>query len=111
MPTVAAAQNGVQVLRVDGDLVAATVPQFRRLVEGLLARDERDYVIDLGDVRGVDSAGLEALTWLHARCEERLGSIKLCRMPPTVSAILRLTRLDGRFEQFATVDDATAAVG
>ena len=111
MGTTATSESGVQVLRIDGDLVAATAPEFRRTAEKLLALDERDYVVDLADARSVDSAGLEALTWLARSCAEKLGSMCVCHAGPTMRTIFNMTRLDTRFEMFDATEDAIASFG
>jgi anti-sigma B factor antagonist len=102
-------QSGVQVLQVDGDLVVATCNLFREAVMPLLERDARDYVVDLSKTRGVDSAGLESLTWLRRTCEERLGEVKLAAPSETVRTVLRLTRLDERFEVHENHEAAVAS--
>ncbi|HNQ21738.1 MAG TPA: STAS domain-containing protein [Phycisphaerae bacterium] len=111
MATTITTRGGVQVLRPDGDLSGANVPLFRQSVETLLARDERDYLVDLTLAQTVDSTGLEALTWLHRSSEERLGSVKLCQVNPTVETILKMTRLAETFERHPNVEAALASFG
>lgn len=111
MATTASTMNGIQVLKVDGELAAGTSRQFRREAEKFLSRDERDYVVDLKETTLVDSAGLESLTWLAARGEERLGAVKLSGASRSVATILKITRLDERFEQHDTVEAAVASFG
>ncbi len=111
MATVVETVGGVQVLKVEGDLDATTARSLRREAERLLNVDERDYVVDLAQVGRVDSAGLECLTWLLARSEERLGTVKLAGLSPTLRSVMRVTRLDGRFEIHEFVDGALASFG
>ena len=111
MATTCTTQGGVQVVRPDGDLAGPNVPPFRQALEGLLGRDERDYVIDLALAQTVDSAGLEALTWLQRESEQRLGGVRLCHTSPTVVTILRLTRLDDTWTCHAHLEDALASFG
>jgi anti-anti-sigma factor len=54
-----------RVVSVAGDVDAATVPTLREAVEAVLLSSERDIWIDLSEVGGIDSAGLDVL--LHAR--------------------------------------------
>ncbi len=111
MTTSIRSEGGAVVISVDGELVAATVQQFRQQVDELLAKDMRDYVVDFGKVTAMDSAGLEALTWLVRTSEERLGSVALARVEEPFSTILRMTRLDDRFACFESTNDAIASFG
>ncbi len=111
MSTTATSVNGIQVLSVDGELAAGNVRLFRREAEKLLYRDERDYVVDLRNTTLVDSAGLEALTWLQARSEERLGTVKVAGANPAMVTVLKMTRLDQRFEQHASTEAAVTSFG
>ncbi|MCP4247795.1 MAG: STAS domain-containing protein [bacterium] len=110
MSTKLTQRGSVSVLAVDGELVAETVGEFNRLVEQCRQRDGRDYVVDLAEARGIDSAGLEALTALQAECQERLGMLKLAGVDETIAKILEMTRLDRRFDCCVAIDDALAEI-
>jgi anti-anti-sigma factor len=103
-------QGDVGVLAVAGELNRASVDQFRELADSCLADDARDFVVDLVDCTGLDSAGLEALTWLNRTCQERLGMAKLCAPSETVEKILELTRLQQQLDVCMTLEEAFAAL-
>ncbi|MHC4064719.1 MAG: STAS domain-containing protein [Planctomycetota bacterium] len=111
MSTTLAQHGEVNVLTVEGELVAETVGQFQRLVEQCRKRDRRDFVVDLHATRTLDSAGLEALTALQQECEERLGLLKLCGLNATVRKILEMTRLEHRFDCCPELAGALTAIG
>ena len=105
--TITSSQEGnVCVLIVDGELTVANVKQFRALVEQAFAGDGRDFVVDFAEATGIDSAGLEALTWLKRECDEQLGMMKLCNLSDAPKKIHEMTRLDLPFEQYERVDEA-----
>lgn len=110
MGTKLAQKGEVNVLAVEGELVAETVGEFRRLVEQCRQRDGRDFVVDLHAARTVDSAGLEALTALQRECEERLGLLRFCGVNQTIGKILEMTRLDRRFDCCRNLPAALAAM-
>ena len=110
MGTTLETHGEANVLTVDGELVAATVGEFRRLVEQCRKRDGRDFVIDLEHATAVDSAGLEALTALKRECDECLGLVKLCGLDDTLRKILEMTRLDRSFDVRADVKQALAVL-
>lgn len=86
------------VLRIEGDLLGPNAEDLRMIASKCLKEGRRDFMLDLADVRTCDSTGLEALTWLHQRCVESLGLVKLCALTDTMSKILEMTRLRDRFE-------------
>lgn len=104
-------EGSVRILAVDGELSGPHVLEFRDRVREELAADARDFIIDLTETSGVDSAGLEALTWLKRECEERLGLLKLCNVSETVEKVLHLTRLDRELERCDVLDEALASFG
>lgn len=104
-------EAGVGVLRIEGDLVAATAPEFRKAAEEGLAQNERDFVVDFEAATGIDSAGLEALTWLERACRERMGGVRLCHLNIAFQTILEITRLGSRFESCESVEAAIAGFG
>ena len=65
-------QGTVRVLSIDGELAGPHVGEFRSRVREELAEDARDFVVDFAEATGVDSAGLEALTWLKRECDDHL---------------------------------------
>lgn len=103
-------QDDVRILAVEGELNRATAGQFRDLVENAFAEDARDFIVDLVDCTGVDSVGLESLTWLHRTCEEKLGMAKLCAASDSLEQILQITRLTGQLDVRVTLDEALDAL-
>ena len=103
--------GGVQIVHLDGALVANSVQEFDRIVDGLLARDKREFVVEVESLTGVDSAGLEALTRLQGHCEERLGNVRLAGVNPTLKTIIEITRLSRRLGFSDTTDAAVAEFG
>ncbi len=65
-----------------------------------------NLVIDLSEVRFVDSSGLGALVSGFKNASARDGSLKLCSLQPQVRSMFELTRLHRVFEIFASVDEA-----
>ena len=85
------------IVKVDGDLSGVNAEELRTVAQECLRDGRRDFLVDLANTNSCDSAGLEALTWLHRQCAEQLGLVKLCAMSETFEKILELTRLKNRF--------------
>src|SRR3954470_24368044 len=58
-------QNGIAVLKVDGDIDLATVPALEAAIDEALTPKPTGLVIDLSEVEFLASAGLQALGATH----------------------------------------------
>ena len=102
--------DGVTVLAPRGDLDADSAPAFQEQLDGLLRAGVQYFVLDLGGVRFVDSAGLAALVRLYRRVRIGEGDVRLAQVPPTVLSVLELTRLNRVFDVFPTATEAAATI-
>lgn len=70
---------------------------------------KHDLVIDLKEVRFVDSSGLGSLVSGFKNASARNGNLKLCGLQPQVKSMFELTRLHRVFEIFPTAEEALAS--
>ena len=66
----------------------------------------KDVLIDLKEVRFIDSSGLGVLVSGFKNASTRQGSLKLCGLQTQVRSMFELTRLHRVFDIFQTVDEA-----
>jgi anti-sigma B factor antagonist len=107
--TALAYQNGVAVLKVDGDIDLATVPALEAAIEEALIPRPTGLIIDLTAVGFLASAGLQALVATHNNVSETARFAVVANSAAT-SRPIQLTGLDQVFDLFPTLDDALAAV-
>jgi len=92
----------VQEERLDahnsGDLKTAMLKYFE---DG-----NRNILIDLKDVRFIDSSGLGALVSGFKNAISHQGSLKLASLQPQVKSMFELTRLHRVFEIFTSMNEA-----
>ncbi len=98
--------GNVCVISLKGEFTADDVETFSRAVKERLARDARDFVIDLEKSPFVDSAALERLLDLRDEVREKLGMVKLAGPDANVSKVLEMTRLDQQFETYGELIEA-----
>ncbi len=103
-------REGVVLVLPQGNLYAETVDDFQALVDELLRAGRQYFVVDLGSVSFIDSAGLGALVRLYKRVRLGEGDVRLARVPPSVMQILELTRLSRVFDIFPTSEEAAASI-
>ena len=104
-------QKGIGVIRVNSALTAATVDAFREQLADWQdrERDVKDFVVDLGPVDFMDSAGLGTLIASLKRISERGGDMKLACLQKKPRMVFEITRAYKVFEIYDSVDDALRA--
>lgn len=99
----------VHVISCAGTIVGGSeTHELQRLVEDRLPL-EPHVVLDVGEVTSIDSAGIGLLVRLLHRTRRAFGDLKLCRVPPRLAEVLRITKLAGVFDVHPREDDAVAA--
>jgi len=66
----------------------------------------RNLVVDLKEVRFIDSSGLGVLVSGFKNASTHQGSIKLCCLQTQVKSMFELTRLQRVFDIYQTIDEA-----
>ena len=88
----------VFVLRGDVDLSAT--PDARIAMENILAERVPRLIVDMSEVRYIDSSGLAFVIESLQRVKGWGGSFGLCGMSAAVKEVFRIARLDQVFEIF-----------
>lgn len=100
-------EGAVIVLEPLGPIIAGELEELDDRLAQLSRTWTKRIVLNFHDVPFIDSAGLEMLTRCRRELDNRGLNLKLSGLNETVSLILDLTRLSGRFETFP---DTAAAV-
>lgn len=66
----------------------------------------KEILIDMKEVRFIDSSGLGVLVSGFKNASTRQGSLRLCGLQSQVKSMFELTRLHRVFDIFQTVDEA-----
>ena len=104
--------DDVVVVKVRGDIVLhGSGPVLADGIRALLEQNRRRIVLDLADVRYVDSGGLGELVELFSAAKNRGGSVKLLGVTKRLSDLLVITKLLNVFECFDTQEEAVDSFG
>ena len=103
------AQDGIEVIDVQGEIDIYTAPRLRELLTGLAVKGSCQLVVNLDKVGFVDSTGLGVLVGGLRRVRARDGSLDLVCTRPRILKILRITGLTEVFGICETADHAIAA--
>ncbi|MBK8480873.1 MAG: STAS domain-containing protein [Proteobacteria bacterium] len=103
------AQDGVDVLALEGRLDAVTAPELRPTIDALVARGpHRCVVCDLRSLETIDSSGVGAIISLFKRLRLKGGDLRIARLRGQPKEIFRLLRLDRAFDLYETLEEAAA---
>jgi anti-sigma B factor antagonist len=99
--------NNVAVVTVHGDIVLnGSGLDLADKVRSLLEQERRHIVLDVGDVRYVDSGGIGQLMESFTAAQHRGGSVKLLGVTRRLNDLLVITKLLNVFECFETEQEA-----
>jgi len=104
--------DDIAVVKIHGDIVLGGAgPLLADRIRGLLDRNRRRIVLDLADVRYVDSGGLGELVESFSAAKNRGGFVKLIGVTKRLNDLLVITKLLSVFDCFDTQEDAIDSFG
>jgi len=98
------------VVEVAGELDMMTSPQLRDALQRLLDDGTRNVVIDLAEVRFMDSTTLGVLVVTFRALRDRGGRLCLAAAQRSVRAMLAVTNVDQAIVVYDTVEAAEASM-
>ncbi len=96
----------IVVIQVPEALNAREVHNFTQEIGPLLESNRPRIVLDLSQVKSIDSAGIEVLLHSLEEALKRDGDLKLAALSPEAEVMLEMMRVARVFETFETCDDA-----
>jgi len=101
---------GIPVLRVEEErLDAAVALDFKEAVRARLLPGDEAMVLDLSQVRFLDSSGLGAVVWIM-KLFDSPRALHLAGLTPAVARVFDLTRMDRVFAIHADASGALTAL-
>jgi anti-sigma B factor antagonist len=82
------------VVQLGGVLDLASIPDVRSSLDQALDDGVRNVVLDLAEVRLIDSTALGMIVWLHRELLDRGGRVCVAAARPLVLEVLELTSVD-----------------
>ena len=102
--------GGVDVLDLSGDIaLGQTSAELRDALKALVAEGKRRIVLNMADVRRLDSSGLGTLVAGFTSVERDGGKMKLSNLPERVIELMAITKLHTVFDVFDSTDDAVSS--
>ena len=101
--------DSASVVRLDGRIVLGEESNsLREKVKSLLAEGKKKIVLNMADVKYIDSSGLGTLVAAHVSAKAQGASVRLCNLGEKFHDVLQLTKLLTVFDVY---DTEAAAIG
>ena len=100
--------DGVVILDLSGRIVLGEGSiQLRESIKELLAKGQKDILLNLSDVNYIDSSGLGELVSAYTSVKNAGGELKLLGLTKKVKDLLQITKL---YTVFDVKDDEASAI-
>lgn len=98
--------GSVSVLDVSGRLTSFEVGALREAIKRLLKEGRRNIVLNLSQLKYLDSSGIGELARNYASVVKAGGSMKVVGLSSKVEEVLKITHLYQVFPEFANEEEA-----
>ncbi len=96
----------VVVIVVEGELTFEQSPTFHKRLVEVAEGSAKHLVVDLSDLSYIDSSGVGTLVEIWRRLKTRQIAFSLVGLQSTVRSVFEITKLDGVFRIFETLEEA-----
>ena len=102
-------RDNVPVLDVSGEIDIYTTPQFKEAVSAAIEENQPSIIINMSDVKYMDSSGFGTLLSATKRLRPMNGTLYLAACNDAITRMLQITRLNTIFGVYKTEDEALSA--
>lgn len=100
-------QYNAVIIELKGNVMGGEdTKDFNELLHKYLEEDKKNIVVDLSDVKFMNSSGLGMLIGGLTTMKKGNGNLKLARTTEKIESLLVITKLITIFESFDTVEEA-----
>lgn len=95
--------DGVYAIALEGRIVlGAESDSLREKLKSLLAEGKKKIVLNMANLKYIDSAGLGALVAAHYSAKNQNASVRFCNLGKHVRDIMQITKLTTLFDIYDT---------
>ena len=99
-------QDKYLVVKVDGRMDAVTAPEFEKFCLEQIRQGESTFVVDLGALEYISSAGLRSILVIGKKLKSITGSLCFCSLTPTVAHVFTISSFGSMFPVHDSLDKA-----
>ncbi len=105
-------QYNAVVIELKGNVMGGDdTKEFNELLHKILDEGKKNVVVDLSEVKFMNSSGLGMLIGGLTTMKKGNGTLKLARTTEKIESLLLITKLSTIFESFETVEEAIKSFG
>ena len=94
----------------EGKLDATVSSGLKTILQSLSLEGNKNIIIDLKEVKYIDSSGLSALIIGNHLCKDAQGTMILCRISEHAMKIIKISQLNSVFDILPTVEEAIDSI-
>ena len=94
------------VVSLKGRMDAVTAPEFEKNVIDLISKGEKTFVVNLGELDYISSAGLRSILTLAKKLKEREGKIVVAGLKGPVEEVFKISGFQSIFKIFDSEESA-----
>ncbi len=94
------------VVSMEGRMDAVTAPEFDKNMIDLLSKGEKTFIINLGKLDYISSAGLRSILALAKKLKEKEGKIVFAGMKGPVEEVFKISGFSSMFKIFDSEESA-----
>ena len=95
--------NGVSVVELDGRIVLGEEStSFREKLKSLIAEGKKKIVLNMSEIKYIDSAGLGTLVAAHISAKNQGASVRLSNLGSKFHEVMQITKLLTVFDVYDT---------
>ena len=105
-------QYNAVVIELKGNVMGGDdTKEFNELLHKILDEGKKNVVVDLSEVKFMNSSGLGMLIGGLTTMKKGNGTLKLARTTDKIESLLVITKLSTIFESFESVEEAIKSFG
>ena len=98
--------SSTYIIEVIGDMDLYSSFELKNVVAKMLAKDIKNYVVDLAKVDYIDSSGIGVLIHIYSNIKKLNRILKISNVHGSVEKVIKLTKLSQYFPIVGSVKEA-----
>ena len=99
-------EKGYWVVKLEGRLDISNSSQFEQDCMNWIEHGQRKFILDLGALEYISSAGLRSILAATKKLKAQNGSLALCSLSGLVEEVVTVSGFDNILQVFADLDQA-----
>lgn len=99
-------KNDIQILEVSGEIDFHSSPELRKRLQELLDKQSGKLLVNLKDVKYIDSSGLATFVEALQKIKRANGKMVLSNLVPSVRGVFEIAKLDRVFSLVKSQEEA-----